>query len=447
MNVLLLTVDSLREDAVPRDGFGPELFSSTLGTGLTETRFEQAFATGPGTTPSFPALLTGTMPLSYGGLGPLTADRPRVADILRRAGYTTAGFQCNPFLSKFFDYHVGFDTFEDYQNPLMGIATKVFPRGIELNNPKLRRVDRYLHITDGIRKAYQLVRGKPRPYVGADVITGDTIDWLDTADSPFFCWTHYMDVHHPCFPPEQYRERVGVTSVTQSEVAEWYSALLREPGSLTDDQIDRLRRLYRAAIAYTEDQIGRILTHLKETGRHEETLVVLTSDHGELFGEKGQYGKPERMYDELLHVPLVVVNGPEHLTDAADDLVSLLDVPPLVHDAVGLDAPDAYEGRRPGLDDPRRYVMAEHEVEGNVIVGARSVDWLYEGDEIRGEHRLFDLRDGGFERVSLDDHADDAAVVRRAVLARLERLDVDTRRWDDEIEGDVQSRLEDLGYL
>ena len=438
-NVLLITVDSLRHDRYDRAGIP--------GTTPEETvAFDRAFATGPGTSPSFPAMLTGTLPLSYGGLGPLTEQRPKVVESLKSDRLATGGFQCNPFLSRFFNYDEGFDRFEDYQNPLMGVATKVFPRGIEINNPKLARLDKSIHLTDGIKKAYQLVKGKPRPYVSAEVITDDTIDWIEGTTGPFFCWTHYMDVHHPCFPPEEYRERFDVAAVSQSDVSEWYSALLNEPESLTEQEIERLRRLYDAAIAYTDDQIGRIVTHLEETGRYEDTLIVLTSDHGELFGEHGQHGKPERIYDELLHVPLIVANGPDHLADATDDLVSLLDVPPLIHDALGVEVPEEYEGRRPGIDPPREHVVAEHEVEGEVIVGVRSNDWLYEADEIRNEHRLFDLRDGRFDRVPIDDHPE-ASDVRNAALDRLRDLNIESQQLESMVEGGVQERLEDLGYL
>jgi arylsulfatase A-like enzyme len=408
-------------------------------------QFQNAFATGPGTTPSFPGILTGTLPLSYEGLGTLSSDRPRVSSHLRSYALTTAGFQCNPFLSEHFNYHVGFDEFEDYQNPLMGLATKIFPRGIEINHPKLRRVDDVFHVTDAIKQSYQLIKGKPRPYVSAEVITDDTISWLEQTDDPFFCWTHYMDVHHPCYPPQQYRERHDVAGPSQSDISEWYSALLRNPETLTAGKIDDLKALYRAAIDYTIDQVDRILEHLLETNRYDDTLVILTSDHGELFGEHEQYGKPERMYDELLHVPLLVDNGPEYLDDATDDLVSLLDVPPLIHDALGLDVPMEYEGRIPGKDEPREYVVAEHEVEGDVIVGARSRDWLYEGDEIAGEHRLFDLRDGKFERADRD-HTN-GAVVRDAVLERLATLDVEAKYLQGEMDTETEDRLEDLGYL
>lgn len=437
-SVLLLTVDSLRWDADNR-------FDLAKSSDEEIVSFDRAFATGPGTSPSFPGLLTGTLPLSYGGLGPLSDERPRLSSELWDAGFNTAGFQCNPFLSRHFNYDQGFTTFEDYQHPLMGVATKIFPRGIEINNPKLRQIDDLLHITDIIKKSYRLVKGKPRPYVSAEVITNDTIEWLKDVDESFFCWVHYMDVHHPCFPPEKYRDRYDVASVTQSDVSEWYSALLREPETLTQHDIEALQSLYDAAIDYTDQQIGRLIDYLKETGRYEDTLIVFTSDHGELFGEHGQYGKPERMFDELLRVPLIVVNGPEYLSHATDHLVSLLDVPPLIHDALGLDVIDEFAGRIPGKDHRREYIIAEHEVEGNVIVGARSENWLYEADEIVDEHRLFSLQNRSLERVDLSHPV--ASDVRSAVLERLDELEVDARYLQDNMEDDVESRLEDLGYL
>jgi len=437
-NVLLVTIDSLRYDAT-------EPAETLLSLGETGEWFEHAYATGPGTTPSFPAMLTGTLPLSYGGLGPLTDNRPRVAAELHAAGLRTGGFQCNPFLSTHFAYDYGFDSFEDYQNPLMGVATRIFPRGIELNNPKLERLDELIGLTDGIKWAYRTVAGKPRPYVSAEVVTDDTIGFLRETDEPFFCWTHYMDVHHPCHPPEPYREQFGVGDVTQVEVSEWYSALLREPETLSDAEIDAMERLYDAAVAYTDDQLARIVDALRQQGRFEDTLVVVTSDHGELFGDHGGYGKPECLYDELLHVPLVVCNGPPSLSEATDDLVSLLDLPPLFHDVLGLNVPEAYTGRRPGVDEPREYVCAEHEVEGDVVVGARSRKWRYTVDETDGDRRLVDLSTK--ERVDPNVEPDAGRLVREVVERRLSELDVGAEYLQDGVNGDVADRLEELGYL
>jgi arylsulfatase A-like enzyme len=406
--------------------------------------FDWAFATGPGTTPSFPAMLTGTLPLSHGGLGPLTADRPRVAELLREEGFATGGFHSNPFLSTHFNYDRGFDEFEDYQNPLMGVATKVFPRGIEINNPKLRRVDDIVNLTGLVKSAYRAVSSKPRPYVDAEVVTDDSLAWLAEAEPPFFCWTHYMDVHHPCHPPAEYRARFGVDHVDVDTVSELYSKLLDDSASLTDDQLADMRGLYRAAIAYVDGQVGRLLEALEASGRLAETLVVFTSDHGELFGEHGQYGKPERMYDELTRVPLVVVNGPSGLADATDELVSLLDLPPLFHRAAGLSVPPAYTGRCPTAAT-RDHVVAEHSVNDQPVVGVRSDEWLYEVDRIRDERRLTAVPSG--RQVSPDRHEAETERIRRLAHRRVEDVEGEgTTTENHRLDADVAARLEDLGY-
>lgn len=440
-NVLLVTIDSLRFDAASRL---LEENDSTVATLSDEgVWFSRAYATGPGTNSSFPALLTGTYALSYDGLGPLSPDRPRVSEYFARAGFATGGFHCNPFLSTHFNYDIGFETFEDYQHPLMGVVTRIFPRGIELNNPTLQRVDDTLKITDVIKKSYRLLRGKPRPYVSSEVITDDTLSWLDQHDR-FFCWTHYMDVHHPCFPPELYRQRFNVDDVTQADVSEWYSTFVRTPNNLTADELDRLERLYEAAIAYTDDQVGRIVSYLRETDRFDETLIILTSDHGELFGEHGQYGKPERLYDELLHVPLIVVNGPS--SARAHDLVSLIDIPPLLHEATGLPVPDVYEGKYPGSNELREVILAEHERHGDVIVGGRSARWLYEHDTIQNEQRLVDVQDGAFEPVTIDSASEGAKQVIGIVRNQLREIDGGSEPQHIELNDDLEARLEELGY-
>ncbi|CQR48727.1 sulfatase [Haloferax massiliensis] len=441
-NVLLITVDSLREDYLPLDN---DWTNTPAAAELAQQgiSFESAFATGPATAVSFPGILTGTLPLSCGGLGPLNEDRPRLATEMQKNGFHTAGFQSNPFLSHHFNYDDGFDTFEDYQNPLMGIATKIFPRGIEVNHPKLRKIDDKVNFTKRIKDIYQLFRGKPRPYVSAEVITDDCITWIDDVESDFFAWAHYMDVHHPCYPPEKYRTEFGVKNVTQEEVSEWYSALIRSPDSLGTEELDALERLYRAAIKYTDEQIKRILDKLKQMGQLEDTLIIYTSDHGELFGDHDLYGKPERMYDELLQVPLLVANGPAKLRETTTDLISLMDIPGIIFDSVEVDAPEAYEGIIPSQEN-REYIIAEHQVEGDAVIGVRSDKWLFELDQIRGEKRLFEITSDQITETPTDAGGE---LVQSIAEKRLSELDVDSELIDDDLGEDVEGRLEDLGYL
>lgn len=444
-NILLVTVDSLRADAV-----GNPISRSAMGCLPEFARdgiaFTRAFATGPGTSPSFPAVLCGSLPLSYGGLGPLSASRPRLAAYLSEAGFRTGGFHCNPFLSRFFHYDQGFDRFVDYQNPLMGIATKVFPRGIELGNSKLEWLDDAINLTENIRRAYSFVYGRPRPYVRAEVITDDVLDWLRREDHPFFCWAHYMDVHHPCFPPEPYRRQFNVNDITHQEVADRYSDLIAGPDQPDPERLQTLSKLYRASIRYVFDQIERLIDYLQRHALFEDTTVIVTSDHGELHGEYGMFGKPARLYDELLHVPLIVVNGPDELRQAREDLVSLLDIPPLIHESLGLPVPEEYDGRIPGVDPPRTYIPAEHEVEGDVIIGARSNQWLYTVDSTRDEDRLFRIQDGKTTAVEYEEQPTPLRL-RKAVMERLAELDFEASDFDQSMGRDVEARLEDLGYL
>jgi len=441
-NILLVTIDSLRYDTWIDLQSELPAHSALADEGVS---FERAFVTGPGTSQSFPGLLTGTYALSHGGLGPLTDSRPRVAAHLRRQGLSTGGFHSNPFLSTHFDYDTGFDEFVDYQNPLMGVATRVFPRGIEISDPKLQAVDEVLDLTGFLKGVYKRVKGKSRPYVNAEVITNDAIEWLSDTDRPFFCWAHYMDVHHPCFPPEEYRAEFGVAHLDNDTVSRRYTDLIEDATTATEVELREMKDLYRASVCYVDDQVDRLVRSLREQGVFEDTLVVLTSDHGELHGEYDQFGKPARMYDELLRVPLIVANGPERLSDYRSDLTSLIDVPPLLHHTLGEETPASYEGRLPG-SDPREYVIAEHQVDGEKVIGVRSEHWLYEHDDVEDERRLFQLPSmitadpnevSDPETSMVRDVAD-----RRAGGVRTER----TGEESEELDSDIEERLENLGY-
>jgi hypothetical protein len=328
----------------------------------------------------------------------------------------------------------------------MGVATRLFPRGIEINNPRLERLDEVLNLTGLLKTAYRQLSGKARPYVNAEVVTDDAVDWLTDTEDSFFCWAHYMDVHHPCHPPRRFRETFNVGDIDTETVSTLYSRLIQDPDSLAEADIEILIGLYRSAVQYVDHQVGRLIRALEEMGCYDETLILLTSDHGELFGDHDQYGKPERMYDELLHVPLIAVNAPDALC-VTDELVSLLDVPPLIHSALERPVPATYDGVVPGAG-ARSFVIAEHEVGDDAVVGVRSEGWLYERDEIRGSRRLFELP--AMRPVNPETVTDQTP--RTVVQVGDDRMATVSRAVDGaptarpELGGDVESRLEELGY-
>jgi arylsulfatase A-like enzyme len=429
-NVLLVTIDSLRDDFRKTD-------ASTIATMAEQgASFQHAFATGPGTTPSFPGILTGTYPLSYSGLGKISEERPFLAKELRSNGLETAGFHSNPFLSESFNYDIGFETFEDYQDSLMGVVTKIFPQGIEksvIPGP----------FTSVLKKSYEFIRGKPRPYEQAEIITDDAIEWLKNTSSSFFEWVHYMDVHHPCSPPDSYLREFGIANKSNGEISELYSRAIEAPESVTEEKHQILVDSYRASIRYVDDQIQRLLNHLKQSGDLDETLVIVTSDHGQLFGDLNYYGKPYRLVDPLIKVPLIIKNGPYSFEESTDELVSLVDLPPMIYDALNLSALGSYEGRSLA-SNPRELILAEHQVNDGILIGGRSMQEKYVVDTIHETERAFHIDSTGKTEVA---PARISESLRDRVTRRLNEVEVDHADYISEIDSTTEKRLEDLGYL
>ncbi|MFC7021141.1 MULTISPECIES: sulfatase [Haloarcula] len=444
-NVLLLTIDSLR---------GPPFLSTNTRSHLTSfdrlrdadgVSFSNAFATGPTTRTSFPALMTGTYALSDEDYPTMSPDRPFLAETLADRGYATAGFTSNPFLSRAFNYDTGFQTFHDHQSLISRKGAKMFPDGIERPRGFLNTLDGYFPITRLLKGAYSAATGQSRPYRPASTHVDETVSFIDDCEEPFFCWTHFMDAHHPCFPPLKYRRTQDVSdNVDLDRVAAVYSRFVDNYSELTTRDVTLLRQLYRASIAYLDDEVNRLLDEIAARDALEETAVVLTSDHGELYGEHGEYDKPPRLYDELLHVPLVVSNATSLLQERRDGLVSLIDIPPLIHHLLDEPINDAYRGYSV-KNLPRSFVIGEEFRRGKAMVSVRSAEYRYEVDDIRGRSGLHEV---GLSASEISPSTVDSGILtelRRQVQSHRERIR--TRSAEIDVSNEVEERLKDLGYL
>lgn len=443
-NVLLLTVDSLRAipnlteedrdlltviDRLERDG------------GVSLSR---AYATGPTTRSSFPAILTGTYALSSDDYPYMGEKRPSLATSLSKQGIETAGFTSNPFLSRTFNYNIGFDEYRDYQNIIERKAAKLFPDGIENPRGILRTLNDIVPLTAGLKRGYRLISGDSRPYRPAAELIEDTLDFVDRCESRFFCWTHLMDVHQPCFPPESYRSRHGAGKVTLDEVSDIYSRFAANSAAVTPEDISLLDSLYRAALDYVNDQINRLLDELQEQGVLHETAVILTSDHGELYGEYDEYGKPPRLYDELVHVPLVVSDPPPALAEAPEQLFSLVDLPFVVHALTGTEPDSQYEGH-PLTELPRQTVLSEEFRHDGVAVSVRSDSVRYEIDGIRGRTDAYSINADSTPAETVRPVAEIPGSLKQRAEGHLDSVAADTD--DINVSNDIRDRLEHLGYL
>ena len=206
-------------------------------------------------------------------------------------------------------------------------------------NEKLRRIEKYIK---GSRILYRplafiysylvLTRGGDK--ANGESIVNYVLELFEKINEPFFIWMHFMDVHYRYNPPDDYLKEVHGKSISTLKRAWLYSKM--KFAKLSESEKEAIVSLYDGAIRYVDKQIGSLVKFLKEHGVLNTTYLIITSDHGEEFGEHGDYGhfKP-KLYNELLHVPLIIY-GPGISTNEIRCTTSLIDLAPTILDLLGI---------------------------------------------------------------------------------------------------------------
>ena len=336
-NVVLVTIDTLRPDHL--GCYGHDVPTSPRIDALAQqgVLFKQAITNGSYTLSAFPAILSSTYASMYGGTrSRLAPERPLLAELLRREGYCTAGFTSNPLVGRANGYDRGFDTFReltpDRHQPAWHRIKGVQPL---LQQPAVQRALRLVHI-----------EGRPLPvYVSGDEVTDEACRWLDQVNGRFFLWVHYMDTHWP-YDPLRHCSSPREIALAWTDVLEMHRAYRQRhyPG---DQQMQRVIGLYDQAIQFADEQVGRLVDKLVKLGIDEQTLVALTSDHGEAFFEHGRFmhGAYYDRYDEILKVPLILrMPQAKRTGQSIARQVRLLDLAPTILDWLGGSQPREMEG-------------------------------------------------------------------------------------------------------
>jgi arylsulfatase A-like enzyme len=461
-NVVLITIDCLRTDHLQTYGY--ERDTAPFLTELADQSmvFKNAFATGPGTFISFPSIFTGTYPFDFGGYAKLSENQTTIAEVLSNHDIRTAGIHSNTYLSRSFGYQRGFDEYETFYerpNSLIRLERVVRDRLNEERLPfqLLKRV--YESVIERSNSG-----GASLPYERADKTTSTAIETLKKDISqPFFLWTHYMDVHAPHRPPDRHIEALGCTpSDWDAHHENWLSAK-HNPETASTEDVNQFVDAYDAEIRFVDEQLSRFFDQMKQLDLHEETAYVITADHGELLGDHGQFSHPPRLYDELIHVPLLVhVPG---VTDGTHDdrLVSLIDLPSTIADFFDVSTPETYRGTSlcPLLDStnvPHEYVFSEvchrtgegmekgvYDVD-DAIVACRSPTAKFVRDEQRDSEEFMIVdRDGCHPEREVPDT--DQEALEQAIKEHLDNLKKDNGPSETvEIDEQTAKRLRDLGY-
>ncbi|HSR91230.1 MAG TPA: sulfatase [Gemmatimonadales bacterium] len=289
-NVLLLVWDTVRDDALSVSGYRRPTTPFLETVAREGTRFEWALSTAPWTLPSHGSMFTGEWPYVFfrGTRIPLDFRSPTLAEVFSRAGYRTAGFTGNlAFTLREYRLDQGFQHYEDFSRNLGTALSWSRISWVALDQPWVRKAIGYHDRLDRKR---------------AGVINSSFFRWLDMNRSgPFFVFLNYFDAHDPYVPPSPFGERFAVAP---------------DPSDPKGDGSDRIpsrsqgedprRGAYDALIASLDDATRHLFEGLARRGLLDSTIVIIASDHGELFGEHGLYRHMNGLYRELLQVPLLI---------------------------------------------------------------------------------------------------------------------------------------------
>src|SRR5258706_736818 len=197
---------------------------------------------------------------------------------------------------------------------------------------------RYPSVLRWVRRCLLPSTGEEITYLNAGKMTAEAIGVLGqlAGREPFFLFLNYMDAHWPYSPPEPFRSRFGAPSMSRRDYAELKRAVFFRQRTITDAEQRDLMAAYDGGIAYLDHQLGILFDALRRAGIYEHALIIITSDHGEAFGDKSLLDHGTSVYQDQVHVPLLI-KFPELRAPAEQNaLVSGVDLYPTVMETVGV---------------------------------------------------------------------------------------------------------------
>lgn len=465
-NIVLLVLDSVRYDAVgpPGGGFADTPFLDELGA--ENVSFQRAYAPAPWTVPSHASMFTGVYPTehqtSHGGKKFLNPEYPTLAEQLRDAGYYTELYTNNVHLVPEFGFTRGFDDIT--RGPLVSGNTSLIDWNEFIENREhesglakyieiLQHVveNRDKKVVESLKSGLQLKAQHHKGDSGAK----DAVKYFenrDAADQPTFTFINLMEAHNPFRPPEKFREYEPL------EVDGWKYELGER--SLSERDLEALHALYHGEIEYLDEMVRRLYESL--TG--ENTIFVVTSDHGVSLGEHQKLYHGSCLYDTTIHVPLII-DGVER----ADDIetpVGIIGLYRTLLELAGMDIPPYVRGTnvlRPEEEDVlaemhgsdnwlERHARENHGEEKAEMVAAtrRALICLDEKlirNETTGETELYDLNAGATETQPLPDPAR-ADALEKKLNDIIDSFTVRKNRGEQqELDQETRNKLKDLGYM
>ena len=304
-NVILISLDTLRADHMGSYGYFRDTSPNIDSFARQSILFKNAFSHSSWTAPSHASLFTSFYPsdlniIFHPAPNRLPESARTIAELFSENGYATAGFTGGGYVSTDYGFSQGFD----------------------------------LYTSNGLRQENN---------------QESIYDWLEKhRQKKFFLFIHNYNVHRPYTPPEPYKKYYTNDTYTGSieDLMDSIRVDYEQDGSISKrkQEYDYIVSQYDAEINYVDELIGDLLEKLSQEGFMDNTIIVLTSDHGEEFLEHGSFGHMRTLYDEVLSVPLILYAPDLPQGIVVERQVGLVDVFPTLLDLVGFERQESIRG-------------------------------------------------------------------------------------------------------
>lgn len=353
-SLLLVSIDTLRADHLSCYGNVRPTSPTIDALAASGVLFERAYSPSSWTLPGHASMLSGVSPYRHGATQEtrgIRGDVRLLPEILRAGGYQTVAIINGPFVQGKYGFSRGFDRF------------------VEAFDKKSDYLPQVLGLFEG----------------------------LDAR--PFFAFVHFMQVHSPYAPPPQHRfdaERGPTPDADGRHLMELDRRVRAHEVQLTDLDRDYLAALYDGEIRAVDQMVAETIARARERARG-RLLVVVTSDHGEEFLEHGGLLHGQTLYDEVLHVPLIMAGAGVPAGQRVGRLSSLLDVVPTILGLLGISPPPGVEGKAllpsgPGQDGTLPVPLQTSAHDGTAhLRGLRTSSRKLIADDSSGQARLYEL--------------------------------------------------------
>ena len=385
-DVVVVLIDTLRTDHLSLHGYDRPTSPELVAFAQVATDYRRAYAQAPWTAPSVASLMTSRYPREVGvrdAPAKLALETRTLAAVLRQHGYRTEAVSTNILISKKYGYDVGFDRF------------------VELYLSRAPSIPTSRLVTDSALSAAREA----------------------SEAQPLFLYVHYFDPHydylvHPGF--RRFEPGLSREDVILREAAPFHYLRAKFARDLDERRMVEARAYYDSDIEFTDHHVGRLLSGLRGLRRFDNAVIVIVADHGEEFLDHGEIGHSVALYDELLHVPLLIKAPFQTRGDRQPLPVALLDVAPTILDLAGLPPEPTHRGASLRTAGPARPIFAStfRPSPKVALVQGRFKAVL---DRDAHDFELFDLL--------ADPHEQHSLARERPTLAGMLRFQLE--RWDE----------------